>query len=316
MDDSKLAALFMPHLLEGAATIRSGKRLVHYTSAEAAYRIISGREIWLRNAVLMNDFSEMRHGLACLQSAWNSPSGIRLREWLDEKWPGFREEIESTFDSHADGLTTATFMLSLSEHDDDEDELGRLSMWRAYGGRAGVALVLNPTIFLSETDAINAFSAPVIYRDVASFTEWFGHWVEGLVAAEPQLLTVDRERLSGFFFYTFRTFVLCTKHPGFKEEKEWRVFHSPLIDGESPWLEYATEVIAGIPQQIVKVHLRDDPELEVVGVAPATLLNRTIIGPCEHPLPIRQALYVALEQAEVPEPGAKVWMSFIPLRQR
>ena len=315
MDESALYSLFLSHLIERAAPVLAGRRLVHYTSAEAAYRIISSRQIWLRNAALMNDYSEMRHGLSCLQEAWVSPTGQRLQGWLDEKWPGLREEIENTFNSHSDSFTNETFMLSLSEHDDDEDELGRLSMWRAYGGRAGVALVLNPTVFSSQTDVIKAFSTPVVYQDVATFVAWFGGWVDGLLAAESDLLSVEREWLSGIFFYAFRTFVLCTKHPGFQEEKEWRVFHSPAIDGQSPWLEHATEVINGIPQQVIKIHLRDDDNLGVVGVAPATLVNRVIIGPCEHPIPIRQALCVALGEAEVPEPPSKLWISFIPLRQ-
>ena len=91
MDAESLFALFLPHLVERVEPIKAGRRLVHYTSAEAAYRIISNRQVWLRNAHLMNDYSEMRHGLACLQNAWASPSGVKLQNWLDERWPGLRD---------------------------------------------------------------------------------------------------------------------------------------------------------------------------------------------------------------------------------
>lgn len=136
---------------------------MHYTTAEAAYKIIANKQVWLRNALLMNDFSEIEHGLNCLQAAWVSSSGVRLQKWLDGAAPGLREQLVSTFDAHAYGLKVATFVMSLSEHDDDEDELGRLSMWRAYGGKNGVGLVLNSNVFASATDALKAYSAPVSY---------------------------------------------------------------------------------------------------------------------------------------------------------
>lgn len=50
MTPEEIAGLFVPHILARRAVFQTGKRLVHYTSAEAAYRIISGKEIWLRNA--------------------------------------------------------------------------------------------------------------------------------------------------------------------------------------------------------------------------------------------------------------------------
>jgi len=63
MDGQALMNLFASHLIEGVERLKDGARLVHYTSAENAYRIISGKQVWLRNAHLMNDYSEMQHGL-------------------------------------------------------------------------------------------------------------------------------------------------------------------------------------------------------------------------------------------------------------
>jgi hypothetical protein len=316
MDATEIMSIFLPHLLEAGAGVMGGKRLVHYTSAEAAFRIITGKQIWLRNANLMNDYSEMRHGLTCLQNAWASPAGVKLQGWLDSKSDGLKDEVLSTFDSHSDSLTNATFLMSLSEHDDDEDLYGRLSMWRAYGGRAGVALVLNPTMFLSESDEMGVYSAPVVYRDIGEFVNWFEGWVDNIIAAESRIQILDRATLAATMFYAFRTFVLATKHPGFREEKEWRVFHSPNLDAATKWASFDVEIVNGTPQHLVKVNLFDDESVGVIGVGPASLINRVIIGPCESPLPIRNAIGYALDRAEVPDYANKIWMSFIPLRQR
>ena len=130
MSITELAQIFVPEDSTRRSKLIEGRRLVHYTTAEAGYSIIVGKEVWLRNALLMNDFSEIQYGLSCLQTAWVSPAGLRLQTWLDKVLPGFKDEIVATFDSHADGLKAATFMMALSEHYDDEDQLGRLSMSR------------------------------------------------------------------------------------------------------------------------------------------------------------------------------------------
>lgn len=211
MTNEDLFRLFQPHIAERMSELTVENRLVHYTSAEAAFKIISGKEIWLRNALLMNDFSEIQHGLACLQNAWKQPSGKRLQDWLEATRPGLRGKLVETFDGHTEGLRIATFMLSLSEHGNDEDELGRLSMWRAYGGVTGTALVLNRTIFLSQTDAMGVYSAPVIYRDVSAFASWFDTWVDSVIAAQERLSLIDDNTIFSHFFLTFRIFALCTK---------------------------------------------------------------------------------------------------------
>jgi hypothetical protein len=140
--------------------------------------------------------------------------------------------------------------------------------------------------------------------------------VASIIGAGNAITKIGRQQILNLFFYAFRSFVLATKHPGFKEEREWRVFHSPSIDGASPWIDVSTESVGAIPQHVVKVALKDDPEVGVVGAAPEKLINRVIIGPCETPFPIRAALGQAMTTAGVPEAWSKIRMSFIPLRDR
>lgn len=314
MTQEEIANLFVPHMLERFAALKAGKRLVHYTSAESAYKIITGRQIWLRNAQMMNDFSEIRHGIDCLIEAWGSPTGKELQDMLNRLKDGLRDELASLFDGHTEGLKIGTFIASLSEHDDDEDYLGRLSMWRAYGGKTGVALVLNSTAFASDTDEMNVFSSPVFYQDVHTFVDWFQGWARNVIDAEVPLHEVDADEIRNWLFTTFRTFALCTKHPGFAEEKEWRVFHSPIHEGPSDWIVPAVEIVNGVPQHLMKLLLKDDADRDITGVAPITLLNRIIIGPCEYPIQVRAAIASAMAEVGIENPLEKMWMSLIPYK--
>ena len=314
MTDEELGEILLPSIVERQIFLEKGGRLVHYTSAEAGFKIIQNREIWLRNSLLMNDFSEMQHGHQCLLAAWNSPRGQAFQEWLEILAPGLKAQLVEIFDAHTPGMKVATFMTSLSEHDNTEDQLGRLSMWRAYGGRNGVALVLNPTIFTSSTDELKVYSSPVSYESVDSFVVGFEKWADHLVSYSEKIKAANPESMLSFLFFAFRVFVLCTKHPGFREEREWRIFHSPLLDGSSEWLKKENEVIGGVPQEVVKIALRDDESVGIVGVGPSTLLNRVIIGPSEYPTPTYHALYNALSGAGISNPAEMLWTSNIPIR--
>lgn len=308
------AALFVPHMLERRSVFAAGKRLVHYTSAEAAYRIITGGRMWLRNAQMMNDFSEIEHGINCLVEAWESEGGQSLQSLLERIQPGLRDQLANLFVEHSDAFRIGTFITSLSEHDDSEDDYGRLSMWRAYGGKTGVALVLNNDAFAAETDEMHVFSSPVFYQDIKKFKDWFQGWAAKLVSAEDRLKEFGAEQVKWWLFTVFRSFALCTKHPGFEEEREWRVFYSPYFEGESPWIETSVEILHGVPQPVVKLKLQDDLYKGISGVAVNTLINRVIIGPCEHPLQVRAGIALALQEAGVENAADITRMSMIPIR--
>jgi hypothetical protein len=45
-------------------------------------------------------------------------------------------------------------------------------MWRAYGGATGVAIVLSPTPFLVESQALRAYTSPVGYFTPTEFRQF------------------------------------------------------------------------------------------------------------------------------------------------
>jgi len=87
----KLESIFMPHArkqrdeiykkqtgFEGGVS-REPIRFVHYTSAEAALRIITGKRIWMRNTTCMTDYREVQHGFEILRKFFSDkPKDRRL----------------------------------------------------------------------------------------------------------------------------------------------------------------------------------------------------------------------------------------------
>jgi hypothetical protein len=51
-------------------------RFVHYTTAEAALSIITGKRMWMRNAMSMVDYREVQHGFDILQRYFADPAGM------------------------------------------------------------------------------------------------------------------------------------------------------------------------------------------------------------------------------------------------
>lgn len=307
--------IFFPHFADRFNAITDGAQLVHYTSAEAAYRILHGKQLWARSVHLMNDHSEVRHGLDCLQSGWESPSGDELKKWLDKLWPGLVASLEASFfGTQAPSLIDNSYILSLSEHARSEDKLGRLSMWRAYGGKAGVGLVLDPEALITRSKVLGFESAPVTYISQEDFLAWFTTWVRGLIRAESQLRSNSRGEMKSTMIWVMRTFALATKHPGFREEQEWRLIHRAVRSTTNRFLELAPETIAGIPQMVAKIKFDEHENPD--GFSIPQLLRRVIIGPCEDPRPVRSALCNAMDGVGVQNCDDKIWMSHIPLRQR
>lgn len=309
-----LEHLFAPKIMEIYGRVQ-GKRFAHYTTAENGLRIITGSQVWMRHTSLMNDFMEIDHGANCLKAAWDSPSGEAFREWLGGLFDGFLDRIVAHHNNDQVHLKNDTYLTSVSVHEDGaEDIYGRLSMWRAYGAPTGVALVVNPTVFMGDTDALGAYSAPVIYQNHEEFMAWFGEWTANLAKHTDLLRSIGADEVSAYLIQAFRRILLCTKHPGFHEEQEWRIYHTPAFDGgPGKPLTRSFETVRGVPQPVMKIQL--DPQLGIPGLAIPELLNRVIIGPTEHSWPIYMAYTDALAKAGVANPAQMVVTSNIPLRQ-
>jgi hypothetical protein len=186
-------------------------------------------------------------------------------------------------------------------------------MWRAYGGASGVAIVLNSEPFFNDSSDLNVTTSPVAYLDTETFIGEFDGIVRGLAENREQLQQVPPEWMQHWMFEMFRFAILCTKHPGFLEEREWRLIYQPSFKA-SQILKKSVQSVRGTPQPIVKFPLKDSAEHNLVGVEIPQLVNRVIIGPTNYPSAMKEAFTDLLESAGVSDAGKKVFISDIPLR--
>jgi len=317
MDDKqkKIIELFSPHYLERQQYINANNiKFVQYTSAEAAMSIIKNKEVWLRNCLCMNDFSEVEHGLDCLINAFSrGEQSSPFQTTLESIFPGIIKEFADIFDSWIPTFKSSTFIACVSEHPPEEDQYGRLSMWRAYGGNRGVALVLNKEPFLAESDAFHAYTNPVLYKDSEGFYKDFGALTERLEQEKEFLLELGKDTVVNILFNIFKNTALSLKHPGFIEEREWRVVYSPSIM-KSDYVESDIEVIDKVPQRVHKIPLKDIPEENFYGATVPKFIDKIIIGPTEHQSVMQQTFIELLTEAGDENAQEKVIVSGIPLR--
>lgn len=314
IDAATIKRVFFPHAARrGEAVLENGHRFVHYTSAEVAVSILKNREVWMRNSTTMNDFMEVEYGLQCLKAAYEGEPGQLFNSVLNSCFSGAGDELRERFNAWLPGMKLDTYLTCVSEHPASEDGLGRLSMWRAYGGQTGVALVLKAAPFFDETDVLRANSSPVGYFSPEEFTAHFLEVAKSLEANTEVLTKLGRERVFEILFNVLRFSVQCTKHPGFREEQEWRVVYVPSMH-PSDKIKSSVECVRGTPQVVYKIPLKNHPEEGLFGLEIPEFLERIIIGPSQHPQVLRRAFSQLLKEAGVQFPQDRIVVSDIPLR--
>jgi hypothetical protein len=311
----KIQNIFYPEIIRRRLEAREQNlKFVQYTSAEAATSIINGKKVWLRNVQCMNDFSEIEHGRDCLVSAYqHEKEGKDFRALIETLFPGISHDFESRFDAWLPFFRSSTYILCVSEHSVEEEKYGRLSMWRAYGGENPVALVINPKTFSQDSDALKAYTFPVIYSDKENFKDQLSALRTRIEDEKDFILSLGQDEFSRWLFDVFRFYVLCTKHPGFAEEREWRVVYNPLY-AESANVLPTIEVVGGVPQKVQSIPLENIPRDNLSYMTVPELIERIIIGPNDHQSVLEETFINLLEEAGCENARDKVHSSGIPLR--
>lgn len=311
---NRLEETFFPYLAKKRARIlKRGLRFVHYTDGEAAQSIIRNKAVWLRSTTCMNDFSEVRHGLGCFAGSWHGDSGKALRSALNKCHPNIDIELNELFERHAGVLVAGSFVVCFSEHMPREREHGRLSMWRAYGNNTGIGLVLNPAPFFLKTNALNAFSSPVAYLDDNDYRRLVAQIAAAAEAQCDVISMLSREAVRQLVFNMFRFGILCTKHPAFAEEREWRVTFTPAINPSRVLLRNV-RTMRGVTQTMFDIPLKNIPAEGLVGIEVPELIERVIVGPTQYFDAVREAFWWALHDAGFAKPHDLIIRSGVPLR--
>lgn len=289
-------------------------RFVHYTSAEAALKIIRTKRFWMRNTNCMADYREVQHGFDIYNRYFQKPEKRKaFDEAFDACSHGVAAEAIAAFDNWWNDLRLNTYISCVSEHPETENLHGRLSMWRAFGGGTRVAIILRfPYISAS------AFALAVTFSPVAYLSEPAAHGVIDQAVANVRenrdhLRTLDRDVLVRLAFQMLVSGIVCLKHEGFHEEREWRAIYTPKR-WSSVLMESATEVIAGVPQVIHKIPLDGSASPLIADLEFAQVFDHLIVGPTQYPYPICVALAEALKDAGVVDAHNRVRFSEIPIR--
>ena len=276
--------------------------------------ILKSKEIWMRKSSCMEDYLEIQYGLDRLYRAYRNPKiGDHFKSVLNGLFDGIAIDIEKNFDGWTPHFLADTYFTCVSEHSDEEDTFGRLSMWRAYGDTTGVAFVLNNPLFLNPAEGLKATVNPVSYLNDDEFENEFTRITDNISKEAEFFKAHERDEVIARIFHMLRFAVLCTKHPGFREEREWRVIYCPTLEASS-YLTKDIRPIRNVPQPIYKIPLEDIPEVGYFAAIPA-LINRIVIGPTQYPAALREAFVGLLDELGVSDSASKVCVSDIPLRR-
>ena len=264
----------------------------------------------------MVDYMEIEHGCKYLVEFFhNKGNKSSFIGTVDKCAKGATEEAIALFDSWLNIHRFNTYIACFSEYGDDEENgHGRLSMWRAFGSDSiGVAVVLNANFLNLDSGSIEANSSPVSYLSEDDFKQSMIRTVKNIDIEIDFLKTLPREQIVGTIFHMLLFSALCSKHPGFHEEKEWRIIHLPKQNPSDILIE-SIEVIGGVPQTVFKIPLKNIPDRGLVGIEVPELINKIILGPSAYPWPIFDAFVSALDAAGVEKSKTKIVVSGIPLR--
>lgn len=164
-------------------------------------------------------------------------------------------------------------------------------------GQNKLTIMFSPVAYLRESE---------VHEQLVSITQSISQNVDFLQS-------VGRHVVVDTIFTMLITAVVCLKHRGFHEEREWRVIYNPSR-GRSPLIDTATEVIGGVPQSIHKLPLDKSVSEDITSLDISKLFDRLIVGPSQYPIAIAEALTTALMQSGVNNAGMRVNASGIPIR--
>ncbi|UWR40262.1 DUF2971 domain-containing protein [Phaeobacter inhibens] len=309
----KFNQIFNPGLIEDSlAVANENKRFIYYTSSDTAMKVLRNQELWFRNATVMNDFSEISYGLELIRSVFSGPEGQRFREAVEDIFSGTIQKADELLSSWENDWRLETYIACVSLHDPSEDRRGRLSMWRAYGD---TGLVVKNTPMTATTDKIAVYSIPVLYLSEEELSGYLSKITDSILIDRSYLKGLGQETLVVYIHKMLFRFAIATKHPGFSEEKEWRLYYRPS-ERKSPGMMKETVVLNGIPQIVYKLRLADEPDNGLHGADIPSLLDRIIVGPNEFPYVSYRAFVDVLDELGVEDAEGKVIVSDIPLRAR
>lgn len=291
--------------------------LAHYTAIATLEKIVTNNELWLSNPLYMNDYEEMRFGL--FEGRRALENSHLLREICTPDGHSILcQAFENCYDEFDKAHAFDTYVMCFSKHEEDDND-GRLSMWRGYGGSgAGAALVFD-TKNLNYRESTPIILARVRYLSSDDRISWIGGKIDELagIIQKFNIPTQGLHLIARAYFERLKIFALFTKHKGFSEEEEWRVAYLPDRDHEkklSGMLRYfigprGLEPKLMLPIAPIEGIISSDFSL-------SNLVSRVILGPTvSNPLS-KLVVERMLLQSKAPELAERLVASTTPYRHQ
>lgn len=267
----------------------------------------------MRNAAIMNDRSEIKYGEEFLSICWKDEEIKKLIQGtFDAINESIYDQISELIEKYRERRINQTFITSISEHSSPEDERGRLSMWRAYGGNDSVALVFNRQS-INDLVKKDLTVLPVLYVHLHEFKLFIKRLISEINENVDKFKNIKPEVFINMIWTYLQFIILSTKDPGFKEEREWRIIHSRVYVNSH--LKESVEIINGVPQVIFKLNMKY-MLLESQKSNPiSNVIEKIIIGPTNNSNILCDAFYAEIKNIYPSDAKSKIIQSDIPLRR-
>ncbi|WP_131034356.1 DUF2971 domain-containing protein [Klebsiella variicola] len=210
--------------------------LCHYTNLHGFQGIVQSNVLWATHNMFLNDKTEFLHGIECASKAAASlESNI-----MD---PGWQEYVKDYIKFKDQFNASNAYSLSFCKDDSD-----KLSQWRGYGGnQQGVCLVFDKDELINHLNTTNivSFQAEGRFFEMAKYM--FSHYsVEYVNPEESDVFKKAMEEVwtntnslvpnigieNTAIPFILDLLVSYFKHPGFKEENEFRIVVHKLYADE------------------------------------------------------------------------------------
>lgn len=318
MNNSEAIQLFKPlwaDILEKDQYWVKKPILAHYTSISVIESMLANNEIWLSNPLFMNDIDEVRFGISNGLPMVLQNQGITDALQTPDRMDAFRSSFGYYYNQFANDHALDTYVFCLSEHDSDDND-GKLSMWRGYGGNGNGAAIVFDATNVPPIEESPFIIAKVQYANTQDRIDWLNNLMLLFVSIiKDGDIPDDKLYLAAFeLFERIKIFSLFTKHHGFNEEKEWRLVY--LTDRDT----------SGKLKSMFDYHIGTrgiEPKLKFI-VGPidgvfsspslTNLIDRIILGPSTSSPLAKATIERMFDKLGRPELKSRICTSTIPFR--
>ncbi len=136
-----------------------------------------------------------------------------------------------------------------------------------------------------------------------------------MIANQESLKQIDPQIVKLNLKWAIDVMVLSTKHPGFREENEWRIIHKetvPAVENSPP---SKVVCVNGIVQKVFYLPMKNVPEHNLYNADLNSILHKILVGPTPNPDLVWDGFIRLLSENGIENAADRVDMCRIPLRR-